>query len=194
MWVVKLGGSLTRTQHLRKWLQSLDHHGRGRVVLVPGGGPFAEQVRVAQTQWKFSDQIAHRMALLAMDQNAWMLAGLCETLVPALTHTAIQSGLEAARIPVWVPSKMLLNKQDIPQNWAVTSDSLAAWLALKLGAEQLVLVKSVSHERMCKSPAELRRNGIVDDAFPRFVENAKFNVQLLGCDDTGIIEGLLGID
>lgn len=193
MWVVKLGGSLTRTQHLRNWLQSLDRHGRGQVIIVPGGGPFAEQVRVAQTQWKFSDQIAHRMALLAMDQYAWMLAGLCESLVPALTETAIQSGLEATKIPVWVPSRMILNQPNIPQNWGVSSDSLAAWLALKLGAEQLVLVKSVSHEETRKSPAELRRNGIVDDAFPSFVEDARFAVHVLGRDDDRVIARLMGV-
>ncbi len=193
MWVVKLGGSLVRTQHLRNWLQSLDRHGRGKAILVPGGGPFAKQVRIAQTQWEFSDQIAHRMALLAMDQYAWMLAGLCKSLVPALSETAIRSGLEATMIPVWVPSRMLSSRSDIAQDWSVTSDSLAAWLALRVGAEQLILVKSVARDRTRKSPEELRRSGIVDDAFPAFVAQAKFTVRVLGRGDDSMIERLMGV-
>ena len=191
MWVVKLGGSLARTQHLRNWLQSLDRHGRGKVILVPGGGPFAEQVRTAQTRWEFSDQIAHRMALLAMDQYAWMLAGLCNSLVPALSETAIRSGLEATMIPVWAPSRMLSNRSDIAQDWSVTSDSLAAWLALRVGAEQLILVKSVARDRTRKSPEELRHSGIVDDAFPAFVAQAGFTVRVLGRGDDSMIGRLM---
>jgi aspartokinase-like uncharacterized kinase len=132
------------------------------------------------------------MAVLAMDQYAWLLVGLRQTLVPAITEAAIQCVMEEAKTPVWVPSRMILDQPDIPQNWGVTSDSLAAWLTLKLGAEQLVLVKSVSHEKTGMSPSELQRKGIVDDAFPAFVKDARYSVHVLGRDDYHSIKRLMG--
>ena len=45
MWVVKIGGSLSHDPMLRKWLVELCEVGGGRVVIVPGGGDFADKVR-----------------------------------------------------------------------------------------------------------------------------------------------------
>ncbi len=45
----------------------LSEEGAGKVVIVSGGGPFADQVRDAQKRWKFNDQQAHQIALHAMD-------------------------------------------------------------------------------------------------------------------------------
>ena len=45
MWVVKIGGSLSHDPALREWLTQLWEVGGGRVVIVPGGGDFADTVR-----------------------------------------------------------------------------------------------------------------------------------------------------
>ena len=71
--IVKLGGSLARTPHCAAWLDTLAAWG-GPLILVPGGGPFADCVRVAQAAIGFDDAAAHRMALLAMEQFAIVLA------------------------------------------------------------------------------------------------------------------------
>ena len=47
-----------------------------KVVVVPGGGPFADAVRTAQGLWQFSDEVAHVMAIGAMDQFGRMLCGI----------------------------------------------------------------------------------------------------------------------
>ena len=78
MIVVKLGGSLFDYSKLSEWLKILSEEGAGKVVIVPGGGPFADQVRDAQKRWKFNDQQAHKMALHAMDQFGIMLCGIAE--------------------------------------------------------------------------------------------------------------------
>ncbi|MCG8046554.1 MAG: hypothetical protein N0C89_17320 [Candidatus Thiodiazotropha endolucinida] len=74
MWVVKLGGSLFNSADLRDWLAVLAK--AGSLVIVPGGGPFADQVRLAQRLWQIDDSSAHLMALLAMEQFGRMLCGL----------------------------------------------------------------------------------------------------------------------
>ncbi len=80
--IVKLGGSLARSERLTAWLDSLAE-AAGEVVVVPGGGPFAERVREMQQRWRFDDPTAHHLALLAMEQFGRMLAVLRPGLAPA---------------------------------------------------------------------------------------------------------------
>ena len=68
MLVVKLGGSLLGSPELAQWLNVLAKFSDGKVVIVPGGGLFANSVREAQQISNVSDAVAHQMALLAMDQ------------------------------------------------------------------------------------------------------------------------------
>src|SRR5215510_16371000 len=65
--VVKLGGSYAHAAELKPWLAAIAACA-GHVVLVPGGGPFADAVREAQARMGFDDRVAHRMALTAMAQ------------------------------------------------------------------------------------------------------------------------------
>ena len=58
MWVVKIGGSLASDELLACWLDSLSCYGGGEVVIVPGGGPFAEQARISQQFWHIDDSAA----------------------------------------------------------------------------------------------------------------------------------------
>jgi 5-(aminomethyl)-3-furanmethanol phosphate kinase len=58
-------------------------------------------------------------------------------------------------------------EETIAASWAVTSDSLAAWLARRLGARRLVLVKSAAAPSAA-APAELAARGLVDAAFPDY--------------------------
>ncbi len=72
--VVKLGGSVVRDAALEPWLEVIGD-ARQPIVIVPGGGTLADEVRACQRQLGFADATAHRMALLAMDQLAWMGGG-----------------------------------------------------------------------------------------------------------------------
>ena len=51
MIVLKLGGSLLSSSILLDYLQLASEQGQGKVVIVAGGGIFAEQVRLSQQQW-----------------------------------------------------------------------------------------------------------------------------------------------
>lgn len=165
--VVKLGGSYAGATGCREWLEALDQC-RGHVVLVPGGGPFAETVRVAQRAMGFDDDAAHRMALLAMEQYACALANLggCEL---ATSPDEIRRVLALDGLPVWAPTSMVLEASELPKSWELTSDSLAAWLTGKLGLRRFLLVKrSVPSPRGVAASA-LAAAGLVDPLFPRFL-------------------------
>jgi 5-(aminomethyl)-3-furanmethanol phosphate kinase len=178
--VVKLGGSHAFSPRLRAWVAAIVR-GAGRVVLVPGGGPFADAVRTAQPPMGFGDGTAHRMALLAMEQYGLALAALDDRLVPADDEDAIHDGLRQRRVPVWMPSTMARGASDIAESWDVTSDSLAAWLARRLGARRLVLIKQVAVDGAA-SIAVLSERGIIDPALRGVLQGSDVELIILGPD------------
>jgi 5-(aminomethyl)-3-furanmethanol phosphate kinase len=176
--VVKLGGSLASKPQRSAWLDTLVNWG-GPLLLVPGGGPFADCVRKAQSAMGFDDVTAHRLALIAMGQYGIALAAYSGAFALAKTLDDIELALARGKIPVWLPEKMALAAPDVPASWEVTSDSLAAWLAGLLGARRLLLLKSL--DLTAPSPAGmLAAEKIVDPAFPRFAAKAKALVWLAG--------------
>jgi dihydroneopterin aldolase len=184
--VIKLGGSHAFAPHLKDWIEAVAAQA-GHIVLVPGGGPFADAVRDAQARMGFDDGAAHRMALLAMEQYGCALASGRKEFVPAESHTAIGRVLAAKQVPVWLPTRMVLTA-DIPASWEVTSDSLAAWLAGKLGARRLLLVKHVESGAPAVRLQELVARGVVDPAFPRFLP-AAMPAYMLGPHDHATLTG-----
>jgi len=179
MIVIKLGGSLAHSGTLIKCLDTIEHKYQGRaVVIVPGGGVFADQVRVAQSHWRFDDKTAHAMALLAMQQMALMLKGLKPDFVVAGSMSDIQEQLNRQKTIIWSPDVVELDKAGIQATWDITSDSLAAWLAKALSAKELILVKSANIDADL-SVRELAEQNIVDKAFCDFLAQASFNITII---------------
>jgi len=190
MWIVKLGGSLGRDPVLKEWLETLVELGSGRVVIVPGGGGFADEVREQQDLWRFDDLAAHNMAVLAMAQMALMMQGICPALALATSDADLRRAVQQARVPVWLPFEALREQRDTLTNWGVTSDSLAAWLANRLNAEGLLLVKACAIDPSM-DVAKCAAAGIVDEQFARFTRDAAYAVTLLNCADVPRVHGLL---
>jgi dihydroneopterin aldolase len=188
--VVKLGGSYAASPELAAWLAAIGRLG-GRIVLVPGGGPFADAVRAAQPRLGFDDRAAHRMALLAMEQFAWALASLATALRPVATEEGIRHSLADGSVPVWLPAQMALADPAIRQSWAVTSDSLAAWLAGRIGASRLVLVKQALPAKGNASCRDLARAGYVDEAFPDVLARSGCAAWAIGAGPPSALECLV---
>tara|TARA_R110002096_G_scaffold10092_7_gene39116 strand:+ start:497 stop:1072 length:576 start_codon:yes stop_codon:yes gene_type:complete len=136
--IVKIGGSLYASPHLKEWCDQLARIHQQTLVIVPGGGPFADQVRAANKQWNLSDAVAHDMAVMAMQQYGCLLANLNGSLKVANSFKDIQD----TGSTIWLPYSDVISECDYPKNWQTTSDSLALWLACKLSANHLCLVKS----------------------------------------------------
>lgn len=190
MWVVKIGGSLNRDALLPRWLELLATLGRGRVVVVPGGGAFADQAREAQRHWDFDDVAAHNMAVLGMAQTAMMLRGLAPALEPALREADLRRVLRQGGTALWLPLQLLREQPDELTSWEVSSDSLALWLARRLNAERLVLVKSceIAPDR---SFAALGEAGVLDARFAALAAEAAFPIELLNREEVGRMQALL---
>jgi len=141
--IVKVGGGLLSTAgDLDGVLAALSALARWcRLLIVPGGGPFADAVRAVDRNRAIPDDAAHWMAVLAMDQYAHLLAARLDgaEIVADLVET--RSALAAHRIPVLTAYKWLRDEDPLPHTWDVTSDSIAAWVARVSGAREIVLVK-----------------------------------------------------
>lgn len=190
LWVFKIGGSLCGQPQLRDWLAALAAHG-GRAIIVPGGGPFANAVRAAQRAHGFSDLHAHRLALHAMEQFGSVLTAVEPRLVQATSEAGLQEALERSQVAVWSPAVMAVADPAIEPCWSVTSDSLAAWLGDRLGAQHLALVKMIAPSPGTHRASDLAERGIVDGQFPHYIAHARFRTWWLGRDDAPKVPALL---
>ena len=139
------------------------------LAVVAEGGVFADQAREAQAWWQVDDLAAHNMAVLGMAQCAHLLHGIEPRLALADSEAGLRARLAEGRGAIWLPLTLQRDAPDALTNWDATSDSLAAWLALRLGARGVVLVKSCPVPAQA-TPAELAAAGIVDRAFPGYAE------------------------
>ena len=175
--------------HLSEWLSLLAKHGGGKLLLVPGGGIFADQVRDSQRKWKFDDVTAHKMALLAMEQYGHLMQGLQSQLVAADSQTKIRRILKKKQLPVWLPYKMVSTYCTLPEGWHTSSDSLALWLAKRLQAKHLLIVKSLSHRG--RTAAELCDDGLLDNEFPKLLAQTNINVWWLYRGEVATLRSML---
>ena len=192
MWVIKLGGSLLSSGSLKEWLSVIVEHGAGKLVIVPGGGIFADMIRDAQQKWKFDDKAAHQMALLAMEQYAHLLKSYAPGLVLEDSIEGIEKVISLNQVPVWLPFNMINACQDVSANWDLTSDSLALYLAEQLNTEHVMLLKSLSLNNL--NARQLSETGMVDKDFPEFVKKSESTIWWLDQSDMGTLEDLLKIN
>jgi 5-(aminomethyl)-3-furanmethanol phosphate kinase len=157
--VVKIGGGVLAQpdclDQILSFVASAAHD--HRLLVVPGGGPFADAVRSVDRQVPLSDAAAHWMAVLAMDQYAHLLAERLGCGAVVRSAREADQALDGGRVPVLAPSQWLQQDDPLPHSWDVTSDSIAAWVAGAIGARRLVLVK----------PSGAAGDGLVDPYFSR---------------------------
>ncbi|RLF04915.1 MAG: hypothetical protein DRJ60_06440 [Thermoprotei archaeon] len=142
--VIKIGGSLCKyPKELRELCQGLSIWLRNRkCILTPGGGPFADLVRQIQTEYGLSDDVAHEMALLAVDQYGLMLSSMINGSTPVRTITEAKR-LVPSVIPIILPSHAIMSLDLLEHSWDAGSDCIAAAIAKACNANRLVLIKDV---------------------------------------------------
>jgi 5-(aminomethyl)-3-furanmethanol phosphate kinase len=143
--VVKVGGSLAANQKkLRALLAALAEAAKKqKIVVVPGGGEFADVAREVDKRFTLSPYAAHRMAILGMDQYGLALADLTAGAVTVYGLKEAFEVLDEGRLPIFLPSRLMFEEDPLENSWNVTSDSIAAYIAGKLKASKLVLATCV---------------------------------------------------
>jgi 5-(aminomethyl)-3-furanmethanol phosphate kinase len=143
--VIKVGGSLSRIPRI---LNALGAELSGlakkhQFMVVPGGGKFADAVRELDAKYSLPATVSHKMAILAMDQYGLLLSRV-------IPESSTCDSLETARkisgaglVPIFLPSQLLFNSDPFEPSWDVTSDSIAAYLAVELKATKAIFVTDV---------------------------------------------------
>ena len=185
--VVKVGGGVgDALESVCAALGELGAH--HPLVVVPGGAGFADAVRDADRRFELSAEASHRMAILAMEQFGWLLSEQ----IPGAERCADLARIGSGRTTELLPAALPLDA--LPASWQVTSDSIAAWVATRVGATRLVLVKGVDglYEQWPAegepiahlSAAELAalRTGGVDSYLPVALEGARFETWVIAAE------------
>ena len=142
--VLKIGGRLGRGEKLEALCQSLTNLGRRhRILVVPGGGAFADTVRDYDARYQLSSSASHWMAVLAMDQFGHLLSELIPDSKPVRSLPSAGRVAGAGRVPVLIPFDLLWREDPLAHSWSVTSDAIAAWVAELARAPMLILLKTV---------------------------------------------------
>lgn len=190
--VLKLGGSLSETGRLGD-LAALVSRATVNVVVVPGGGAFADTVRMIEPALNIPQALSHRLALLAMHQMGLVIESKSPRYHAAETLEDIAGELVLGAVPVWMPFAMQHDDPTLPADWRTTSDALAARLAERLGGAVVALVKS------CEIPTgstldSLTRAGIVDPMFGEVVARAGLTWAVYGPGDEAALQARLGLE
>jgi len=156
---------------------------RRRLVIVPGGGPFADAVRTMFRRIKIGDDAAHWMAVLGMDQYAHVLTSRLPGAVLVEQPAEVAAARQAGRLPVLAPYRWVRAADPLPHTWEITSDSIAAWIAGMLGARRIVLIKPAGGDpRKLVDPLFIR-------TLPPAVEHFIITADDLGQLDVALDEG-----
>ena len=155
--VVKLGGSLISSAPdiVNKLVEYADST-KGydiKILIVPGGGIFADSIRSASKQYNISEVAAHWMATLAMEQYAYYLLDKTNARGVESIHDLLGG------VSILLPYRILKEKDELVHSWDVTSDTIAAWIAKQLDAR---LVKVTDVDGILLDNTLVREIGAID--------------------------------
>jgi aspartokinase-like uncharacterized kinase len=169
--VAKVGGSLLDSVQTRGRLESwLTSRASVKIIFVVGGGKRVDRVRDWERRHSLKTSESHWHAIEMMQLNALRVASWFPSWVWMDDFWDLASGGPAQRI-IFAPKHWLTTLDDpLPESWDVTSDSIAARLALDLEADELILLKSAD-----PPPGATMQNladvGYVDRFFPQVIKN-----------------------
>jgi aspartokinase-like uncharacterized kinase len=149
--IVKVGGSLALyPEKLRALCAKLSEISKKhRLIVVPGGGEFADVVRDLDKRFNLSCETSHRMAILGMDQYGFLLSELIHNSSIVNQLENLQKVLDSPKLPVFLPSNLLLSEDPLENSWDVTSDSIAVYIAGRLQVRKVLLVTDVDGVYTC---------------------------------------------
>ena len=175
--IIKLGGSLlAQGRDILHFLSDYAERKALCFIIVPGGGPFVEVIKELSERKSISDNAAHWMAILAMHQYGFFLAD-GEVSIPLVE--SVEELSNAGHICIVLPYNMLKADDSLPHTWDVTSDTIAAFIAHKVGetrfikvtdvdgilAEDGSLIKEISAQELIEKGIK----GCVDAELPKFL-------------------------
>ncbi|MCV6587245.1 MAG: dihydroneopterin aldolase [Marinibacterium sp.] len=130
--LVFLSNDAIAAPHLGGWIDQMQADGRPLILCVGAPDAVAPRSGHAMTQ--------RRIDLLAIEQNAWMLAARDARCVVVSTRTELDWAMKNGQICVWAPSKIVIDAVDGPEVGPSDPVGLAAWFAATFEAEEMLVI------------------------------------------------------
>ena len=191
MILIKLGGSLLNSGFMKIWIKFITDHFKGRAIIIPGGGLFANHIRSVQKNYNLEDDIAHDMALYSMSQMGLLISSIDRlNLHFCNTKNGINRVIEKKKVPIIGTFDFLKKRIGSPnKNWSITSDSIALLISEELQLNTVLIVKSCWYSFIDSKIAlnqpkvkKLVSLGILDASFSLNFQNSKTKVYLFSRD------------
>ncbi|VVB93845.1 5-(aminomethyl)-3-furanmethanol phosphate kinase [uncultured archaeon] len=188
MIVIKIGGSLFHRG--RELVREIIEYSNARdetILIVPGGSIFADTVRRISA----TEEAAHWMAVLAMEQYGYYLGnGNDVKLIDSLD-------IHGKGAFILLPYNLLKKNDELPHTWDVTSDTIAAWIAQKLGARFIKAtdVDGIYMDGALKKELEaselVGKETCVDAHLPHFLMENKMDCEIINGNCPGRLKNAL---
>ena len=130
--LVYLSNAAIASPLLTGWLDQLEGLGRPVILCVGASDAPAPQVPHKMAQ--------RRIDLLAIEQNAWVLAARDDRCVVVETRTELEWAMKNGQTSVWAPSKIVLDSVDTPSAQPRDAVALAAWFAATFDAQEMLVI------------------------------------------------------
>ncbi len=183
MWVLKIGGSWITNPNLKTLLKRLEKKKRGKIIIVAGGGCFADSVRFAFKKTRMSEKTANTLALKSTEIFSSYMKDINKNL-----YLTSNKRFKKNSINVWLPSITLSKEKSFKKNWNSTSDSIAAWLSKNIKAEGVVFVKSLKKFKKINKLGVLQKKNIIDKNVSTYLKSFKGEIKITGLNILKILE------
>lgn len=143
--LLKIGGSLSKyPKKLKRLCVEISKLvGIIDIIIVPGGGEFADLVRKHYETFDITQETAHQMAIRAMDQYGLLLADITPNSVMVEYIYEAYDAITQNKVPILLPYSLVKDTHELEASWDVTSDSISLYLAYIIGCKKLILLKDV---------------------------------------------------
>ena len=175
MWVLKIGGSWISNPNLPKLLNLLQRHKNQEIIIVTGGGCFADSVRDVYHKINMTEVTGNFLALKSTE----IFAHLLKSIKNEFFLTYNPEKFKKDTVNVWLPSKILSKNNNYKKSWDSTSDSISAWLNRKICSEGLIIIKSLPLKEQKYKLSELQKKEIIDKNFNQYVDKTD-NIRISG--------------
>lgn len=197
-WVIKVGGSLSKSEQLAPALKEIDNlAGKGfKLLVAPGGGEYADFIRLHSSRRRLDSRTAHLQAILSVRQYGLELASRLKRGVAVFSAREATLALGAGKTPVFLPDEGVLDVVKAPVGWATTSDTIAVAILARMRFGGLILLKSVDgvEQEGALAPrataTAAARAGVVDKVFPKVVRK-QWDLFILNGAKPGLLSELL---
>ena len=184
MWIVKIGGSWLKNPKLPLLINFLQKFAKEKIVLVAGGGVFAETVRSVYTSNKMTEETGHILAMKATEIFAYYL----KSINPKISITNKNTNFIKKNLNLWIPTEKLSFEKKFKKNWESTSDSIATWLYSNTKSKGVVFVKSLSFKNDEKLKLkDLQKKKILDFNVKNYIKKKK-NLKIIGPEIIDLFE------